>query len=81
MLLKFGDWLTNQQNREDDIGYLARVLAVQEVQLNSSKRRSDEHRDWVDVVTKIDEPGHVFAFNEAWQEYLRARQVAKDKLD
>jgi hypothetical protein len=81
MLLKFGEWLTDQQNREDDIGYLARVLAVQEIQLKSSRQKSDEHKEWVDMVTKIDEPGHVFAFNDAWQEYLQARQAAEDKMD
>jgi hypothetical protein len=81
MFSKFGDWLTDQQNREDDIGYLARVLAVQEIQPRSSRQRLDEHRYWVDAVTKIDEPGHIHAFNNAWQEYLQARKVDGGKTD
>lgn len=81
MLLKFGDWLTDQENREDDIGYLARVLAVQEIQAQPSRRQHDEHRYWVDAVTKIVEPGHIPTFNDAWQEYLEARQAASDETD
>ena len=79
--MKFEEWLTNQQYRKDDIGYLARVLAVQEIQARSSKRKHDEHRYWVEAVTNIDEPGHTHAFNDAWQEYLPARQVAEDNSE
>jgi uncharacterized protein YfaQ (DUF2300 family) len=81
MFLKFGEWLTDQQNREDDIGYLARVLTVQEIEAKPSTRQHDEHRYWVDAVTKIAEPGHVHAFNDAWQEYLKARQAVSNKMD
>ncbi|MCB8943268.1 MAG: hypothetical protein H6658_05895 [Ardenticatenaceae bacterium] len=81
MQIKFEEWLASQQTREDEIGYLARVLAVQEIKERSSRRKPDEHRYWVDAVTRIEEPGHVRAFNSAWQEYLEARQINTDEFD
>ena len=81
MFLEFGDWLTGQQNREDDIGDLARVLAVQDIKPQSSRRKPDEHRYWVEAVTNIDEPGHIHAFNSAWQEYLKAQKADSSKIE
>ena len=75
MQINFEDWLTSQQNREDEIGYLARVLAGQDIKEKPSRRKPDEHRYWVDAVTKIEEPGHIQAFNSAWQEYLEDKQT------
>ena len=72
----FEEWLISQQNREDDIGHLARALAQLDIQQKSSKRKPDEHKYWVDAVTRISEPGHIHAFNYAWQEYLQAKQAA-----
>lgn len=80
--MNFEKWLTKQQKREDDIGYLARVLAAQEIQIKPSRRKPDEHRYWVDAVTKIDDPArHIRAFNDAWQEYLQANQMSKGRKD
>jgi hypothetical protein len=76
--LTFEEWLTHQQKREDDIGFLARFLVSYEVQPKASNRKPDEHKYWVDIVTKIEGPGYIYNFNIAWQEYLHARQAAKD---
>ena len=78
MQITFEEWLTSQQTREDDVGHLARVLAIQDIKEKSSRRKPDEHRYWVDAVTRIEEPGHIQAFNYAWQEYLEAKQTIED---
>jgi hypothetical protein len=81
MVLKFGEWLMNQQYREDLIGDLARVLCTKNIDDKPQKRRPDEHKIWVDIVIGIPEPGYVTVFNEAWQEFLLAKQGVIGSLD
>lgn len=78
MVLRFEAWLIDQQDREDFIGDLARVPSMQNVVHKTSRRQTDEHKDWADIVTDIKEPGHIAIFNEAWQEFLLAKQIAAD---
>ena len=81
MMLRFEDWLVEQQSREDLIGDLARYPSMQNIEQNLSKRKSDEHKDWANIVIRIPEPGPIAVFNEAWQEFLLAKQAAKESLD
>ena len=81
MVLRFDEWLIDQQNRDDLIGELARIPAVQNANHKPTRRRFDEHRSWVDIIIGIAEPGQVYAFNEAWQEFLLAKQLANDTLE
>lgn len=81
MELNFKEWLANQQGRNDLIGDLARLPGLQEEDLKASRRRGDEHKNWADIVIKNAAPGHVAVFNEAWQEFLLAKQANKDALD
>lgn len=81
MFLRFEEWLVDQQYREDLIGDLARVLSMQNTDLKSSRSKLDEHKSWVEIVIRIAEPGYIAVFNEAWQEFLLAKQTAKDSLD
>jgi hypothetical protein len=81
MVLRFEEWLTNQQYREDLIGDLARDPNMQKIDHKPSKRKSDEHKRWVNIVIGIADPGHIAVFNEAWQEFLLAKQAAKDAPD
>jgi hypothetical protein len=81
MILKFEKWLINQQYRDDLIGDLARVLSMQNIDRKLSRRKSDEHKDWVEIVIGIAEPGYIAVFNEAWQEFLLAKQSAEDTLN
>jgi hypothetical protein len=81
MMLRFEEWLIDQQERDDLIGDLARVPSMQDVQHKSSRRKPDEHRNWADIVIGMAETGYIAVFNEAWQEFLLAKQVAKDSLD
>ena len=81
MFLKFEEWLIIQQTREDLIGDLARVLSTQNADHKSPRGRPDEHKSWVDIVVRIAEPGYIPVFNDAWQEFVLARQAAKDSLD
>lgn len=78
MMLRFKDWLIDQQHREDLIGDLARVPSMQDIEQKISRRKTDEHKNWADIVIKIAEPGYIAVFNEAWQEFLIARLAAKD---
>ena len=73
----FEEWLTDQQSREDNIGFLAQVLLEQEIKPTSSKRKPDEHRHWADIVSKIEGPGYIYFFNFAWQEYIEAKKTAE----
>jgi hypothetical protein len=77
MLLRFEEWLGDQQNRDDLVGDLARILNIKKADQKPSKRRSDEHKSWVDMVVEMTDPGYVPVFNEAWQEFILAKQAAK----
>ena len=81
MILKFEKWLINQQYRDDLIGDLARVLSMQHIDRKLSRRKSDEHKNWVGIVIGIAEPSYIAVFNEAWQEFLLAKQSAEDTLN
>ncbi|MCI0398659.1 MAG: hypothetical protein L0332_34220 [Chloroflexi bacterium] len=81
MILRFEEWLIGQQYREDLIGDFARILDTQDISHKFSRRQLDEHKSWADIVIRIGEPGHVVTFNEAWQEFLLAKQAAADTLD
>jgi hypothetical protein len=81
MILKFEKWLINQQYRDDLIGDLARVLSMQNIDRKLSRRKSDEHKNWVEIIVGIAEPGYIAVFNEAWQEFLLAKQSAEDTLN
>lgn len=76
--LRFDTWLTDQQHRADAVGELARAPGMLVVDPKPSKRAPDEHRNWADVVTRFDDPRHIPAFNDAWQEFLLARRAADD---
>ena len=81
MILTFEDWLMNQQYRKDPIGELARVPDLQNPEIKPSRRKSDEHKSWATIVVNIASPGIVEVFNEAWQEFLLAKQAAKNSLE
>ncbi len=81
MILRFEEWLLSQQYREDLIGDLARVPSMQNIDHKASKRKSDEHKDWADIVIRIAEPGHIAVFNDAWQEFLMEKQAAAQSSD
>lgn len=78
MMLRFEEWLTNQQQRNDLIGDLARVPSLQNPQIKSLRRKSDEHKNWADMVISAADPEQIAVFNEAWQEFLLAKQASED---
>ncbi|KAA3661597.1 MAG: hypothetical protein DWQ04_15915 [Chloroflexi bacterium] len=79
--MNFEAWLIAQQNREDLIGDLARILIMQNIEQKSSRRKPDEHKTWVDTVIRIAKPEYINVFNEAWQEFLLAKQAGIDSLN
>ena len=81
MVLKNGAWLADQQDRGDLIGDLARLPIMHNSDPKSSRRRPDEHNVWADIVIGISQPGYISIFNDAWQEFLLAKQAAADALD
>lgn len=82
MILRFAEWLVDQQDREDFVGDLARIPSMQNIDREVPRGKFDEHKNWADIVIKIDEPGHIAVFNEAWQEFLLAKkQAANSTLD
>jgi len=80
MTLTFDEWLSNQQNRSDPIGELARVPSMRSSPHLPSGRGANEHKNWADLVIRIPEPGHVAVFNDAWQEFLLAKEAAQEPL-
>jgi hypothetical protein len=78
IILKFEDWLIDQQDREDLIGELARFPGVLNINPALLKRKYDEHKIWVDTVIRMEQPKYIFVFNDAWQEYLLAKKAAAD---
>lgn len=81
MILTFKDWLMNQKNRKDPIGELARVPDLQNPDIKSTRRKSDEHKSWATLIVNIAIPGIIEVFNEAWQEFLLAKRAAKSSLE
>lgn len=81
MILKFEEWLSKQQNRQDGIGDFARVLSNAKVPTKTSRQKWDEHKGWADVVSRIPEAGHIPAFNLAWREFILAKAEEVDFLD
>jgi hypothetical protein len=75
MILKFEEWLIHQQDREDFVGDLARALVASEIIIKPSGRRTDEHKNWADLVIGMAQPEHVATFNVAWQEFLLQKQA------
>lgn len=80
MVLRFEEWLLGQQKRKDLIGDLARAPAMYEISQKSSRRKADEHKNWADIVIGTSEPEHIAVFNDAWQEFLLAKEAAGDSL-
>jgi|CXWK01.1.fsa_nt_gi hypothetical protein len=81
MTLKFETWLSDQQARDDEIGALARTPRIQAYEAKPSKRSNDEHREWADIVIAIADRQNVPVFNEAWREFVAAREAADDTRD
>lgn len=81
MILVFKDWLIDQQDREDFVGDLARVVVMQAIDQKFARRQNDEHKNWAEIVSSMAQPGHIEAFNDAWQEFLVEKRVAKESLD
>lgn len=78
MILKFAEWLIEQQDRDDFVGDLARAPELQHIDRKPTKGKVDEHKDWVDIVIKLAHPGYVYAFNDAWQEFLLQKKIAEE---
>jgi hypothetical protein len=51
---------------------------MQKMNQSFPKRKSDEHKNWVEIVVQIAQPGWVFVFNDAWQEFLVAKQAVEN---
>lgn len=75
MVLKFEEWLTDQQSRDDPIGGLACLLAGPVNAPKPSGRKLDEHKNWADIVIRMGQAGDAATFNEAWREFLVAKQA------
>ena len=81
MFLRFEEWLVEQQNRKDIIGDLARLLRMQNSDRKPSRRKPDDHKIWAEIVIGLAEPEYIAVFNEAWQEYILAKQASAEALD
>ena len=79
--MNFQQWLRKQQDRQDQIGRLAKALADVDVKNYPYSRRGrpDEHRRWARIVTHFGSQAHVRSFNRAWQEFLKAKNRAEQK--
>ena len=81
MVLKFEEWLIKQRHRTDLIGELARLPSMQNADHKSSRRKSDEHMRWAELVIGSTDPAQIAVFNEAWQEFLLAKRAGLDASD
>jgi hypothetical protein len=79
-MISFEEWLVAQKQREDLVGDLARELHMQKPEQKPSRRKHDEHREWVEIVVRMPEPRYVPVFNEAWQEFLLANKAVDDAV-
>lgn len=74
-MLKFEEWLAAQEAREDTIGDFASFWGNHPIRISRLKRKVDEHKEWAERVCRVAQPGHILAFNTAWQEFILARGV------
>lgn len=81
MILNFKAWLFEQQHRKDPIGELARTPSLQDPDIKTSQQKRDEHKIWATIIVHIPRPGIVEDFNEAWQEYLLAKEAAESPVE
>jgi hypothetical protein len=81
IILKFEQWLVDQQARKDIVGDLAHILSMQDMEHKSSRRKFDEHKKWADIVISVPEPGLIAVFNVAWQEFLLEKAAVADSLE
>jgi hypothetical protein len=51
---------------------------MQTIEPTISKRKLDEHRNWANTIIQMDQPGYIYAFNDAWQEFLLAKQAVEN---
>lgn len=73
--MTFENWIANQTQRPDQVGALARVLVqIDFSTYRPSRRQSDEHKKWADLITRHGTGEQVHAFNRAWKEFLRAQE-------
>lgn len=74
MTRTFDIWLSDQRERQDRVGELARAMAGLDDSIRRLQRNPDEHKSWADLITMHGEREHVFAFNQAWREYQSTRE-------
>ena len=79
--MSFAEWLIGQQGRLDAIGELALTLRVEAEAYTPPERKVDEHKKWTDVVIGLDKSEHIFVFNDAWQEFLVAKEAAAESAE
>ena len=75
-MLSFEVWLVAQEARKDVVGDFASFWGKQGLPAIFTKRKVDEHKKWAESVCRIAQPGHISAFNVAWQEFILARDAA-----
>lgn len=80
-MMTFEEWLIAQESRQDHVGDLARAPGMRNGADTVSKRKLDEHKSWANAVIKTAKPSHIAVFNEAWQEFLLAKEATKEFPD
>lgn len=81
MISTFEDWLNNQQYRSDLIGELAREPGLKYPENKTSRRKRDEHKNWATIIVNNVGPHYIDVFNDAWQEFLLAKQAAENSQE
>lgn len=82
MDLKFEEWLDDQRGRKDMIGNLARDVHLKTIDPKPSRHKRDEHKIWADIVIRLNGlENYTTAFNNAWQEFLLAKETIQDLPD
>ena len=54
---------------------------MQNVKPKTARHKPNEHKNWVDVVIGLAKTGYIPVFNDAWQEYLLAKEAGENSPD
>ncbi len=65
MSTTFESWLPSQDHRQDGVGKLARFLAERGDNYSPGRRRTGEHKKWVDIISRQGKPEYMVSFNQA----------------